>query len=234
MAIRSNRQTFEVKGALCKLTQMSHRHGEPELLIEIAVVKMPLPIDTDQLAAHHRSKIGGIVGMLQQFLITRQFSALFKATGIPLDRHVHKGEQSVEANALMGKFLFVILFELSLRGGQNSSLRIEDEVKGETSILAAVTETIQLQQPLDAALKDPLASLLINIVGAVAGQRSHHGDAMGRKKLSQILLSGFRENREIAAIDHFDAKGTQLLHQGAEPWMKLRSTSREVNTDNLL
>ena len=54
--------------------------------------------------------------------------------------------------------------------------------------------------------KDPFTPLLIDIVRAVAGKRSHHGYAMGSQKVAQILLTGFRQDREIASINQLDPK----------------------------
>ena len=43
--------------------------GESELLVEIAVIQLALPVHTDQLAAHHRLQIFGVVRFLQKGLI---------------------------------------------------------------------------------------------------------------------------------------------------------------------
>ena len=43
--------------------------GQAELLVEITVIKMALPVHTDQLAAHHRLQIVGVVRFLQKGLI---------------------------------------------------------------------------------------------------------------------------------------------------------------------
>ena len=46
-----------------QITQVTDLPGawRTELLIEIAVIKVALPIHTDQLTAHHRSEIVGVV-----------------------------------------------------------------------------------------------------------------------------------------------------------------------------
>ena len=59
--------------------------GESELLVEIAVIKMALPVHTDQLAAHHRLQIVGVVRFLQQGLIGLQFAVEFQLSREPLD-----------------------------------------------------------------------------------------------------------------------------------------------------
>ena len=39
--------------------------GRPQLLNEIAVIPLALPVNAHELAAHHSVKIAGIVGLLQ-------------------------------------------------------------------------------------------------------------------------------------------------------------------------
>ena len=50
--------------------------GQAELLIEIAVVEIALPINTDQLTAHHSLQIVRIVCFLQKGLIALQLSLI--------------------------------------------------------------------------------------------------------------------------------------------------------------
>ena len=56
---------------LDQITKVTHLTGagQAELLIEITVVEMALPIDTDQLTAHHSSQIFRVVRILEEGLI---------------------------------------------------------------------------------------------------------------------------------------------------------------------
>ena len=58
----------------CRIEQVGEFAQSPwrrelQLLVEITVVQMALPINTDQMTAHHRSEIGRVVSLLQQGLI---------------------------------------------------------------------------------------------------------------------------------------------------------------------
>ena len=53
---------------LDQITKVTHLAGtgQAELLIEITVVKMALPIHTDQLTAHHSPQIVRVVRILEE------------------------------------------------------------------------------------------------------------------------------------------------------------------------
>ena len=55
-----------------QITKVTHLPGtgQAELLIEIAVVEIALPIHTDQLTAHHSPQIVRVVRILKKGLIT--------------------------------------------------------------------------------------------------------------------------------------------------------------------
>ena len=60
-----------------QITKVTHLPGagHAELLIEITVVEITLPIHTDQLTAHHSSQIVRVVRILEEGLITLQIAA---------------------------------------------------------------------------------------------------------------------------------------------------------------
>ena len=51
--------------------------GQAELLIEITVVEITLPIHTDQLTAHHSPQIVRVMRIFEEGLITLQIAAAF-------------------------------------------------------------------------------------------------------------------------------------------------------------
>ena len=63
---------------LDQITKVTHlpRAGQAELLIEITVVEMALPIHTDQLTAHHSPQIVRVVRILKKGLITLHILSL--------------------------------------------------------------------------------------------------------------------------------------------------------------
>ena len=84
-----------------QITKVTHLPGtgQAELLIEITVVEMALPIDTDQLTAHHSSQIFRVVRILEEGLITLQIAAAFQLLGETLDGHVRQREQTIETDS---------------------------------------------------------------------------------------------------------------------------------------
>ena len=63
---------------LDQITKVTHLTGagQADLLIEITVVEMALPIHTDQMSAHHSPQIVRIVRILKQGLIALQVLSL--------------------------------------------------------------------------------------------------------------------------------------------------------------
>ena len=76
---------------IAKVTHLTGA-GQAELLIEITVIEMALPIDTDQLTAHHSPQIGWVVRVLKKGLITLQIATAFQLLGETLDGHVRQRE----------------------------------------------------------------------------------------------------------------------------------------------
>ena len=66
-----------------QITKLTHLTGagQAELLIEITVVEMALPIHTDQLPAHHSPQIFRLGRVLQKGLITLQVATAFLLLG---------------------------------------------------------------------------------------------------------------------------------------------------------
>ena len=89
------------------------------------------------------------------------------------------------------------------------------------------------RQPFDAALEDSVSPLLIHIGFAVAGQRGDHPHP-DRQKLSQIVLSRFGQDREIAAVDHVDAIGSHLADQRSKSRMQLWGSAGEIKAADAL
>ena len=70
-----------------QITKVTHLPGagQAELLVEITVIEITLPIHTDQLTAHHSLKIVRVVRILKKGLITLQIATAFQLLGETLD-----------------------------------------------------------------------------------------------------------------------------------------------------
>ena len=76
--------------------------AQPKLLVEIAVIKPALPVDTDQGATHDPLEIRAAVLVLQQGLVGLQLSLGLKPAGKTLDRHIGKGVEAGEHHPEVG------------------------------------------------------------------------------------------------------------------------------------
>ena len=104
----------------------------------------------------------------------------------------------------------------------------------QAAVSVAVAESIELAKPTDAALEDSVSPLLIHIGFAVAGQRGDHPHPLIRQKLSQVVLSRFGQDREIAAVDHVDAIGSHLADQRSKSRMQLWGSAGEIKAADAL
>ena len=96
-----------------ELAQSAWRR-ELQLLVEITVEETSPPINTDQLAAHHRREIGRVMSLLQEDLIRSQVTQELQLPGEALNRHVGQGEQTIKANTDLAELLFVGRLQISL------------------------------------------------------------------------------------------------------------------------
>ena len=176
--------------------------GQAELLIEITVIEMALPIHTDQLTAHHGAQISWVVCVLQKGLVTPQIAAAFQLLSKTLDGHVCQRQETIEPNPQPGQGFLVIGLQGLLGGRQDWSQRVVDEIQLPVRIARSVAQGIELAQPADAAFEHAIPSLTIHIFSAVTGQGCGDTYALLRQKFSQVLLTGFTEDREIATVNH--------------------------------
>lgn len=176
--------------------------GQSQLLIEIAVIKMALPIHTQQLTAHHRLKIYWVVCFLQKGLVSLQVATEFQLPGEPLNGHVGQRQQTIEPNAQPGQCSLVISLQSWLGRRQHRSKGVVDKIQLPPGITRSVAQGIELPQATDAAFKNTITPLAVDVLGAVTGQGGCDANPLVCKEFSQILLAGFTQDREIAAVNH--------------------------------
>jgi len=202
---------------------------QAELLVEVAVVEIALPVDRQEVSAHDMLHVLRTVGCAQQLQVAVELAPGDENRPEALDRHVRQGEQLVEDDAeLSPEMLPVSCGERCLRWWQGRSLRVEDEIELQSAAGYAVAERVQTPQPADAAGKAPLAALLVNIALDVAGQRGDDLDVVRSKENGQIFLPGFLEDGEVAAVDDPHASLTAGDGQAPEMWIEFRRSARQV------
>lgn len=62
-----NRLALQVADLIEKITEvaMASAQRQAQLLVEVAIKKLPLPVHTDQTAAHHRLKVLSPMSLLE-------------------------------------------------------------------------------------------------------------------------------------------------------------------------
>ena len=99
-------------------------------LIEITVVDIALPVDTDQVMAHNLPKVDIGITRFQQVHVFPELSLRNQGAAEALNRHIGYREQAVEHNAkLFEQMLFIVLLQCHLWRRQAWSLRVVDKVQ---------------------------------------------------------------------------------------------------------
>ena len=203
--------------------------GQTQLLVEITVEQLALPVNADQLATHHRLQIRLTMAGPQQLLVALQLTLGPQHRRKALNRQVGEGIEGVKHHPEIGcQHPPVGRLELRLRRRQYGALGVEHQMQLQARAPVAIAQAIELLEGCNAALKHPVAPLPIDVAWGIAGQGRHHGDALGRQEIGQTLLAWLRQDREVAAINHRHTHRPGLSHQLAEVGMELGGSPGEI------
>src|SRR5262249_52236483 len=136
------------------------RQGEH--LVEVAVVDKALPVDRDQVAAHHAAE--GLLAMRVQQKVEGAVELALREQGRSeaLDRHVGEREQVVEHDAVaLAEDALVVGLERGLRGRQRRSLRVVDEIERQPGLPAPIAERVETPEAADRGVEHALAALTV-------------------------------------------------------------------------
>src|SRR5437867_1217494 len=146
-----------------------------------------------------------------------------------LDRHVGQRVEPVEYNPkALAELALVVLLQFFLRWRQRRPLWVIDQVQHEPTRFAAVAELVESSQRADAGVEYTFATLAIDILFQVAGQRRDDLHPLIGEKLREIMLTRLLQNGEVAPVDHPQTKcpcaGDKLTKQR----MQLRCATGHV------
>ena len=207
----------------------AERRRQPQHLVEIAVVEPSLPIDAEQRAAHHGVQVGGHAGVLEQLQVGSEPALADEGAAEALDRHVGEHEEVAELDAeVRAQLAPVVGLQRRLRRRQHRPLRVVDQVERQAGARAPVAAGVELPQRGDALVEHAVAALAVDVGHRVARQRGRHVDAVQGQKVGQILLAGFEQHGEVAAVDHAHAEGACRSRQPAEVGVQLGRAAGDV------
>jgi hypothetical protein len=86
---------------------------------------------------------------------------------------------------------------------------------------------------LDTSSKHAGSTLLIYIVGTVAGERGHHFDLVRCKEGGGVFLASFAENREVAPVHDVTIQGACFGDEVAKVRVEFRGSAGDVDGMNL-
>jgi hypothetical protein len=91
------------------------------------------------------------------------------------------------------------------------------------------TQRVELLQREDRRVEHLVATLPVDVLLRVAGQRRDDLDALVREKIGQILEARLVEDRQIAAVDHADARAARAADEMPEMRVQLRRAAGDVD-----
>ena len=202
---------------------------QTEHLVEVAVVHVALPVDADQVAAHHRVEVLVAVRLLEQLQVAVQAALGHQRGPETLDRHVRQRVEPGEAHApALAEHPAVVVLQARLRGRQHRALGVVDQVEREPAFGVAVAQRGEPSQGRDARLEDALAALAVDVVLEIAGQRRGDLDALPGEKRRGVFLTRLEQHGEVAAVDHPDAGAPRALDHRTEVRVELGRAPGEV------
>jgi hypothetical protein len=114
-----------------QIAEMGSRLGprtewQPEHLVEVAIVHVSLPVDTDEAPAHYLPEVLGPMRAAKQRPIALKTTLRNKGAAEALNGHIREGKKTIEYDAVTLTELPVIsLFQLGLRRREFGPVRVE-------------------------------------------------------------------------------------------------------------
>mmetsp|Transcript_26044 Transcript_26044/g.55809 ORF Transcript_26044/g.55809 Transcript_26044/m.55809 type:complete len:201 (-) Transcript_26044:1001-1603(-) len=163
-------------------------NGIAELLVEIAVVNLPVPTNVDGVQTHEFLDGIGIEIPHQQVHVLGEFPPPVQEIGKPLDGHVGDRKELIEKNPkVLGELFLVLDLEFFLRGWQEGAERVVDQIELEAGgyffrcfvvfvvlPVPSVPRLVQGQQGRDRSLKDASSPLGVDVLRRVAREAGNH------------------------------------------------------------
>ena len=206
-----------------------------ELLVEVAVKDFAHPVDADGVAAH-QSFNGARVEILDEQLVV--FVELFVALeigSVTRDRHIGDAVEIVEFDVEVLLHLTLVGgLKLFLVGGKESAIGIVDKIEPEFRV-DTVAQLVELLESGDGAVKNIVATLLIDVVGRVAGHGGDTDDLVLGVEFGDPLITGLLNDSGIEA-GHHGAGLVEIAHaldELAEVRVHLRSSACQVQGRNV-
>jgi hypothetical protein len=174
-----------------------------ELLVEIAVIDVAAPADTQCVAAHETGDRCGVEGVDEQLHVGLQLSTVPKPGGETADRHVRNCIEATEVDVEMPlQFPFVVGFQLRLVRWEEGADWIVNEIKTKV-VPPAVAEPIEKPERANTGIEDAVATLRVDIGRFVTWHGCNDVHPMVGEKTSEPFVAGVQEDGEIAAINDF-------------------------------
>jgi hypothetical protein len=126
---------------------------------------------------------------------------MFESGGKAADWHIGKSVESVEIDIkILLQLPFVVCFQFCLIRREKVSVGIVNQVERK-AIYATVTKPVQELKGPDTRIEDAVAPLSIDVFEPVTRHRGDNFHAMFYEKVAQPLITWFKEDREVTAVD---------------------------------
>src|SRR5258708_2332520 len=206
-----------------------------ELLIEIAIVHLATPTNAQGITTHEACDRSRIEGFGQQFHVGAQFSTMSQPGSKAPDRHICDGVKPMEIDVeMLLQLPFIVRLQFRLAGWKKVTIGIVDEIKDKIR-RPPVAKAVQEWKGAYPEVEDAVAALGIHVFRSVTWHRGDNIEAMGNQKFGEPVKAGFKQNREVAAIDNgFDLRHLpEPLDQIAKIGNHFRRAAGQVHGRNV-
>src|SRR5712692_3363524 len=172
----------------------------------------------------------GIEGAGEQVHIFVEFLVLPQVGREPGNRHIGDGKEPIEDDAEVSLQLrFVVGFEVALRAGEKSPVRIIDQVQGQLFVGPIAQAVEELQRP-DAPVKHAVTALFVDVFGRVTRQRGDDLDFVRGQKFGEAFVARLQKDGQVAAVNDVprERQGFDPLDQIPEVANHLRRAARDI------
>ena len=118
--------------------------SQAECLIEITVMHLPIPSDTDKMSAHQAIDRGRIEGLRQFLHVFSQGAYSFHVSSESPDGHIGEDEQVIEGYSVpICKFFPIVVFKVLLLRRQECPWGVVDKIQLFCPSVLSVTKAVK-------------------------------------------------------------------------------------------
>ena len=208
------------------------RQIEPhiELLVEIAIVQIPVPGYRQRIAAHQSRNGRRIEGLHDPVHILLHKALIRQPFEVARHRHVVERNQAIERDPVIPRQrLLPFPFERLLAGRKKRPDRIRHQGQLPVRMALAVSHCIQVPDRSNASSIGPLSPLGVRTRLPVMRQRTYDFHPPLGHPFRQIGKAARHQNGQVTPVDDVLSSPDALVHEVPEMRIQFRRAARQID-----